>query len=208
VATAIAKVKEINPRATIRILSLERDLPDNPPLLGGEVGRYQRLLLEGEDELSREGIHFTLLLGDARQRIREVEHFRADAVFHDGFSPYRNPELWSIEFLAHVKRLIAPQGRWVSYTSALCVRAALVRLGFKVGSSKPVGRKRGGTVASLQGRGLHLSGEEAYKLRVSPYATPLVDENLDKEPLQILIDYLLDVILRGREFSLAGEKGL
>ena len=194
VAVAIKKVRDINPKVEIEILSLEKELPEEVPPLPEEYEVIRKKLWNRLPQFEEDGISFKLLLGDARERIREVKNFSAHAVFHDAFSPYRNPELWSLEFLSHIKRLMGKDGVWVSYTSALSVRKALKMLGFKLSSTESVGRKRGGTKAYLVGED-NMDEVESLKLERSPYAIPFLDPTLKEEGIQILIDYRVRVEL-------------
>ena len=193
-AVALERIKAVNPYAQVEIISLERELPEVIPFLPEPYKSYQKLLLDGLPEFCKDGISFRLLLGDARESIKNIGSFFADGVFHDGFSPYRNPELWTYEFLREIKLRMSWEGIWVSYTSSLPVRKALKMLGFGIGTSQSIGRKRGGTVASLSLKDL-LSAEELRKLNTSPYAIPFRDETLKAEPLEILINYRIDVEL-------------
>ena len=72
-----------------------------------------------------------VILGDARQTLPAWDG-RADAWFLDGFSPARNPELWSDSLLAEVGRHTAPGGSFATYTAAGHVRRALDAAGFEV----------------------------------------------------------------------------
>lgn len=199
-AVALRGIREANPKAEIEIISLERRLPENVPLLPEPYRRFHETVLNLLPEGERDGIYLKVLLGDGRERLRGLYGFGADAVFHDPFSPYRNPEMWSLEFLRIVRDNIKPEGYWVSYTSSLPVRKALKELGFRVGASEPVGRRRGGTVATLEGELKPLDPKEDRKL--SPFSVPFRDEDLRREPLEILLDYRLSVLLRERELSL------
>ena len=92
-----------------------------------------------------------LHLGDARKSIIKIKENRLkfDVVFLDGFSPDKNPELWSYDFFRHVVATSNHNCILVSYSSAFPVRAALIRCGLTVGETNAYGRKRGGTIASL-----------------------------------------------------------
>ncbi len=194
-AVAIKELRDLNPRLEFELVSLEKELPKKVPEPPEEFGFYHKLLWKNLPQFEKEGIRFKLLIGDARYRIKEVEGFKAHAVFHDGFSPYKNPELWSLDFLRHIRRLMDEEGVWLSYTSSLPVRKALRELGFYLESTKSIGRKRGGTKASLRGED-RLSPEESLKLQTSPYALPFLDPELHREPLEILVDYRVRVELQ------------
>ena len=69
-----------------------------------------------------------LLWGDGRSRLQELLSplaGRCDLVLLDAFSPRHCPQLWSLEFLADLAALLAPEGRLLTYCSAAAVRRAL-----------------------------------------------------------------------------------
>jgi len=82
-----------------------------------------------------------IILGDARETLPGWQG-RADAWFLDGFSPARNPELWSDALLAQVGRHTAPGGSFATYTAAGHVRRALDAAGFAVARSPGFAGKR------------------------------------------------------------------
>lgn len=82
-----------------------------------------------------------IIIGDARQTLPRWSG-RADAWFLDGFSPAKNPELWSPDLMAEVARHTAPGGTFATYTAAGHVRRALAEAGFTVTRSPGFGRKR------------------------------------------------------------------
>lgn len=82
-----------------------------------------------------------VILGDARETL-PVWPGRADAWFLDGFSPARNPELWSDALLAEIGRHTAPGGSFATYTAAGHVRRGLEAAGFEVARSPGFAGKR------------------------------------------------------------------
>ena len=68
-------------------------------------------------------------LGDARETLPLWEG-SADAWFLDGFSPAKNPELWSPELMAEVGAHTAAGGSAATYTAAGFVRRGLADAGF------------------------------------------------------------------------------
>ncbi len=72
-----------------------------------------------------------IVAGDARETLPAWDG-RADAWFLDGFSPARNPELWSDALMAAVGAHTAPGGSFATYTAAGHVRRALAAAGFDV----------------------------------------------------------------------------
>lgn len=87
--------------------------------------------------------------GDARDTLPAWDG-RADAWFLDGFSPAKNPELWSPDLMAEVAAHTAPGGTAATYTAAGFVRRGLEDAGFTVTRTPGFGRKRHMTVARMQ----------------------------------------------------------
>ncbi|EAR50538.1 hypothetical protein OG2516_09845 [Oceanicola granulosus HTCC2516] len=90
----------------------------------------------------------TVIAGDARETLPRWRG-RADAWFLDGFSPPKNPELWTDALLAEVARHTAPGGTAATYSAAGHVRRALAAAGFAVDRAPGYGRKRHMTRARL-----------------------------------------------------------
>ncbi|WP_102109527.1 tRNA (5-methylaminomethyl-2-thiouridine)(34)-methyltransferase MnmD [Oceaniglobus roseus] len=95
------------------------------------------------------GLTVTLVAGDARQTLTRWQG-QADAWFLDGFSPAKNPELWSPDLMAEVARHTAPGGTAATYTAAGHVRRALAEAGFAVTRAPGYGRKRHMTACALE----------------------------------------------------------
>lgn len=192
-AIALKHLWEVNPDLKVEIISFEREFVKDIPLLPEPYRETHEYLLSAIPEYEDKRLTLKVFIGDAREEIRRVNSFKADAVFHDAFSPYKNPELWTLDFLKLLRERIDEWGYWVSYSSALCVRKALFLLGFQVGSSREIGRRRKGTVASLKAPVPPMDEEEIRKLHLSPFSKPLRDEQLNSYPLEILLNYLVDV---------------
>lgn len=86
-----------------------------------------------------------VVIGDARETLPAWEGM-ADAWFLDGFSPAKNPELWSEALMDQVARHTAAGGTFATYTAAGHVRRALTAAGFTVERRAGHGRKRHMTV--------------------------------------------------------------
>ncbi len=86
-------------------------------------------------------LHFELHIGNARTTLPQWRG-KADAWFLDGFSPSKNPEMWSEDLLSALGRHTARQGSFATYTAAGHVRRALSAAGFAVTRTKGFGRKR------------------------------------------------------------------
>lgn len=93
-------------------------------------------------------LNATIIHGDARETLPAWAG-RAQAWFLDGFSPAKNPELWSSDLMAAVARHTAPMGSFATYTAAGHVRASLTNAGFTVTRQPGFGTKRHMTTGVL-----------------------------------------------------------
>jgi tRNA U34 5-methylaminomethyl-2-thiouridine-forming methyltransferase MnmC len=82
-----------------------------------------------------------VIVGDARDTLPAWQG-AAEAWFLDGFSPAKNPELWSEAMMAEVASHTLPGGTFATYTAAGHVRRALAAAGFAVERRAGYGRKR------------------------------------------------------------------
>lgn len=89
-----------------------------------------------------------VIVDDARDALPKWEG-RADAWYLDGFSPAKNPELWSPALMSQVALHTASGGTAATYTVAGFVRRGLADAGFEVSRVKGFGRKRHMTRAVL-----------------------------------------------------------
>ena len=123
-AAALAPFAELEGLAK----ALVRQWP--PPLAG-----FHRLHFDGGDVI------LTLLLGDARAMLPQLVA-RADALFLDGFSPAKNPGMWSPEVVRELARIALPGATLATWTVAGGVRAALVDAGFSIEKREGFANKR------------------------------------------------------------------
>ncbi len=95
----------------------------------------------GTHTFKRDRVRLELLLGDAPKQVLPANTF--DTVYHDGFSPDVNPELWTEAFLGRLVSALAEGGTLVSYCVQGAVRRRLAALGLVVSKRPgPVGGKR------------------------------------------------------------------
>lgn len=149
----IATARRENPHVRIHIDSLEHD-KDVPPLAcalheasDDEAVRAIANALQTQHAHTYENVSFTLHLGDARESIHACEG-AYDAVYADGFSTMKNPELWTYDFFTALYAQLAEHGTLTTYSSANPVISALTAAGFHVYETEPFGRKTGGTIAT------------------------------------------------------------
>ena len=111
------------------------------PALAEIAPPFLRQWAAGTTELQFPNLTARIVLGDARKTLPAWKG-QADAWFLDGFSPAKNPELWSPDLMAEVARHTAPGGTFATYTAAGHVRRALAEAGFSVARQPGFGRKR------------------------------------------------------------------
>jgi tRNA U34 5-methylaminomethyl-2-thiouridine-forming methyltransferase MnmC len=124
-----------------------------------------------QDDLS-----VSVLFGDARRTISSIRGMSFDAVFHDPFSPSKNPELWTVEIFRILHDLMKEDAILTTYSSALQARSAMMEAGLLIGKGPSMGMKREGTLAS-RGRGIALFDKEELELmlkdrKAAPYRDP------------------------------------
>ncbi len=118
------------------------------PELAPIAPEFLRQWSAGASTLHFPNLTATVVLGDARVTLPGWTG-KADAWFLDGFSPAKNPELWSPALLAEVAVHTAPEGSFATYTAAGAVRQALAEAGFSVTRCPGFGRKRHMTTGVL-----------------------------------------------------------
>lgn len=91
--------------------------------------------------LAQGRVSLTLLIGDVLEQLPELEA-RIDAWFLDGFSPAKNPDMWSEALFSQLARLSTPNTTLATFTSAGFVRRGLIAAGFAMQRVKGFGHKR------------------------------------------------------------------
>lgn len=95
----------------------------------------------GARQITLPGLAAQIITGDAGETLPAWPG-RADAWFLDGFSPAKNPALWSPALMQAVADHTAPGGTFATYTAAGHVRRALQAAGFTVERVAGYGHKR------------------------------------------------------------------
>lgn len=86
-------------------------------------------------------VHLTLVFDDVLNALDGLSG-EYDAWYLDGFSPAKNPDMWTGDVLDRVRASSAPGARLATFTAAGYVRRTLTELGFEVEKRKGFGRKR------------------------------------------------------------------
>lgn len=101
-----------------------------PPLLSGGH----------RAELEQGRVVLTLFFADIKV-LRDLR-LAADAIYLDGFSPAKNPDMWSSQLMRAVSRLAAPEATAATWSVAAQVRGSLERVGFAVEKRAGFGHKK------------------------------------------------------------------
>lgn len=91
----------------------------------------------------------TLLVGDVLDCLPQLDA-AIDAWFLDGFSPAKNPQMWTPELFAQLAQLSAPGATLATFTCAGFVRRGLLEAGFAMAKVKGFGHKREMLAGQLQ----------------------------------------------------------
>ena len=123
--------------------------------------------------------------GDARQSINSTVS-QYDVVFLDGFSPKKDPRLWTIDFLSQIKNKMKPDSVLVSYSKSIPFRSALLELGFCVGKTF-IDNEDMGTVCSLNKLFIKTPLDDIdYKIISSRSGIPYRDSTLSHSASEII----------------------
>lgn len=98
-----------------------------------ELCRFWPSLTAGEHRIELENgqVILRLAFGDAMQQLPQLD-VAADALYLDGFSPARNPDLWSVEIFRALARLVKSGATLATWSVAGQVRQSLAAAGFAV----------------------------------------------------------------------------
>ncbi len=140
---------EKHPFTRAGLAALHGRYPEFAPL-AAELQSDWPLPLPGLHRLHFEDgrVTLTLAFGDVTDVLPKLK-LAADAFYLDGFSPDRNPEMWTLAALKALSRLAHPGATLATYTSARGVRDALATAGFAVERRPGFGRKRDMLAARL-----------------------------------------------------------
>lgn len=152
-ASALAALGENGGKGKLLLHSLELDkkVLDSALALPEHPRKEMLEALQEKGEYEKGDFHISLFIKDARsflqEKLAEGALPRYDFIFLDGFSPDSNPELWSIDLISALKKLLKERGMIATYCHAYPLMGALLKEGFTLYESNPYGRKKGGLAA-------------------------------------------------------------
>ena len=86
-------------------------------------------------------VGLTLVFHDVRTALDQIDA-EFDAIYLDGFSPDKNPEMWDRSVIERLAQLVRPGARLATYSVSRRVRHALEQANFKTMRVKGFGSKR------------------------------------------------------------------
>jgi len=93
-------------------------------------------------------VKLTLIIADVKEAFAQMS-VQADAWFLDGFSPSKNPAMWSDNVLMSVAKHTRKGGTLATYTCAKTVKEGLKKAGFRVGKVPGFASKKHMLTATL-----------------------------------------------------------
>ncbi len=137
----------------LSLADLQNALAKWPELsqLASQLTEQYPLIIRGQHTLRFEAkqVVLTLVFGDINDTLAGY-HFQADCWFLDGFSPNKNPEMWSTALLQRIARLSGQGASFSTFAAASSVRRGLESAGFAVRRIKGYGKKREMLLGTLQ----------------------------------------------------------
>jgi len=152
-----------NPGARLHFVSIEKFPFDAEQLKQAlsawpELNKYSEPLIsqwpgrvKGFHRLHFGDVTLTLIHDDIVYALEELDA-EIEAWFLDGFSPSKNPDMWSPDIMKQIATLSAPGARLGTFTVAGTVRRALTDVGFTVERREGFGRKRHRLEACFSGK--------------------------------------------------------
>ena len=143
---------EKHPFAAGDLATAQRAWPEFAEL-ASELQQHWPLLTPGIHRLGLAGgsVILTLIFGDAASQLRAV-NASVDAFFLDGFSPAKNPEIWSPYLCKALARLAAPGATLATWSVAGVVREALASAEFDLEKRPGFANKRQMLVGRFRSR--------------------------------------------------------
>ena len=151
-AMAISVALEENPDCEVEVVGLEYD-PQiiskiqevNPPIA---FFQHYKKLTPQVLEFKEGKVSVKVLLGDGRERCKELPENYFDAVFFDPFSPKTAPEMWQVPFFEQMYRVMKNAAILATYSCARMARDNMSKAGLMYDDGPILGRRGPGTIAT------------------------------------------------------------
>lgn len=151
-AAAVQAILEENPNCQAEVVGLEFD-PEiikeiqnvDPPI--SFYQKYKQINLDNL-EFREKNISVKVILGDARETIKNLPAEYFNAIFFDPFSPKAMPEMWTEDFFKEVYRVMNQKAIFATFTCARMARDNMAKAGLFYDDGPIVGRRGPGTIAT------------------------------------------------------------
>ena len=151
-AMAISEALAENPNCEIEVVGLEYDpeiisrIQEVNPQIPFFI-HYKKLTL-GALEFQQENVHVNVILGDARETVKQLSAHHFDAVFFDPFSPKTAPDMWQVAFFEQMYRVMKNSAILATYSCARMARDNMSKAGLMYDDGPILGRRGPGTIAT------------------------------------------------------------
>jgi tRNA U34 5-methylaminomethyl-2-thiouridine-forming methyltransferase MnmC len=93
------------------------------------------------------GIELVVIVGDTRELVQLLPGNLFDVIYHDAFSPKKQPELWTKQLFSQYRRILKPeQGSVMTYSAAASIRQGFLEAGFHL-YALPILENKSGSLA-------------------------------------------------------------
>tara|TARA_B100000427_G_scaffold148802_1_gene123798 strand:+ start:5469 stop:7265 length:1797 start_codon:yes stop_codon:yes gene_type:complete len=95
-------------------------------------------------EFKEEKVLLNLCFDEVNRSLKDLdpEKLTIDSIFHDGFSPSKNPEIWSNEIFQYLEKFSDNSTTYSTFSSAKLIRERLLKNGFRPILIKGFGTKK------------------------------------------------------------------
>ena len=150
-AMAVDAALKENPACKIVVIGLEKDMEIikriqevNPPIKS--YAAYKKINLFNLVVLDN-NLKIKVILGDGREKLKDLKTSSFDAVFFDPFSPINFPDMWDAKVFKEVCRVMKNDAILATYTSSGIARINMSAAGLFWSESPGIGRRGPGTFA-------------------------------------------------------------
>ena len=151
-ALAISMALEENPDCEIEVIGLELDSTIikkiqevNPPI---SFFKHYKKINPSCLKFKEGKVSVEIMLGDAREKAKELPENYFDAIFFDPFSPKNSPEMWQESFFKEMHRIMKESAILATYSCARIARDNMSNAGLMYDDGPIVGRRGPGTLAT------------------------------------------------------------
>lgn len=147
----------------------------------------------------------SLLFGECERMLRQIDA-RADALYLDGFSPARNPEMWSPPIFRALAQLSDAQTSLATWSVSGAVREGLAAAGFIVGKTQGFSGKREMLRGSFRGNRAPRQAATDRRVMIigAGLAGSAIAERLGARGYEIELLEAMDEVAQGASGNLAG----